>query len=93
VLGYLGVLHARQGRHDEARTCLEEGHRLLVEVGDLSSLGVLSCGRAEALWRAGDPDEARRAHARATALAGEIQAEPESEFGQALALVGRLVSA
>jgi len=91
VLGYLGILHARQGRYAHARTCLDDGERLLVEVGDRSSLGVLTCGRAEALWLAGDAAGARRAHEDAIALAGEVEAELESEFGQALARVRQLL--
>jgi hypothetical protein len=54
---------------------------------------VLTCGRAEALWRAGALDEAGRAHAQAIALADELKAEPESEFGQALALVRQMLAA
>jgi len=55
------------------------------------SLGVLLCGRAEALHLAGDTPVARAALAEAAAIAGDIGAGPQSEIGQALEPVRRLL--
>jgi len=87
VLGYLGLLHARQARFDEAHTCLDTGETLLRAMSDRLSLGVLLCGRAEAARLVGDLDAAKHALAEAESLATAIGAGPESELGLALARV------
>ena len=91
MLSYLGVLHSRQGRSDEARHCLATGEALLHEASDRISLGILLCGRAEAEHLAGEPNSARRAIAKAESLAIDLGAGPASELGQSLARVRALL--
>src|SRR5207245_3178217 len=74
VLGYLGPLHARQARFDEARACLDTGEALLRAMSDRLSLGVLLCCRAEAAHLSGDPGAATDALAEAASLATQIGA-------------------
>ena len=90
-LTYLGTLNARQGRFDEAWNCLSAGERLLTEVSDQLSLGVLLCSSAEAKHLAGDSNAATKQLRRATALAEEVGAGAESELGLALARVQALL--
>jgi len=91
VLGYLGVLHARADRSREALQCLDTGESMLREASDQVSLGVLLCGRAEALHLAGDITAARAALVEAVTIANAIGAGPDSEIGQALEPVRRLL--
>jgi len=92
VLGYLGLLHARQARFEEARTCLDTGEALLRAMSDRLSLGVLLCCRAEAAHLSGDPGAATDALAEAASLATQIGAGPDSELGLALSRVRALAS-
>ena len=89
-LGYLGLLHARQARFDDAYACLDAGEALLRELSDRLSLGLLLCSRAEAKQIAGAIDAAKAALDEAESLAIEIGAGPESELGVALARVRKL---
>ncbi|MCM2328699.1 MAG: tetratricopeptide repeat protein, partial [Lysobacter sp.] len=91
VLGYLGVLHAHQGRHAEARRCLDTGEALLRAASDLMGLGVLLAGRAEAQHLAGDASGAAASIAAAVSVASETGAGPSSEVGFALARARKLV--
>jgi tetratricopeptide (TPR) repeat protein len=91
-LGYLGLLHARQGRHGEARSCLETGEALLRGVSDQFGLGVLLTSRAEAHYLAGDAATATASLAAAAAIAAEVGAGPTSEVGLALARVSALIA-
>jgi predicted ATPase/class 3 adenylate cyclase/Tfp pilus assembly protein PilF len=91
VLGYLGVLHAHQGRHAEARRCLDSGEALLRAASHLMGLGVLLAGRAEARHLAGDAAGAAASVAAAMSLASEIGAGPSSEIGFALARARKLI--
>ncbi len=91
ILGYLGVLHARAARPRDALQCLDAGEALLRAASDMVSLGVLLCGRAEARHRADDTAAARTALAEATAIAHHIGAGPDSELGQALEPVRKLL--
>ncbi len=90
-LGYLGLVQARQQDFDNGRLHLAEGEALLRQVADPPGLGVLLCGRAECEWRAERPGAAMDAYTEARQLAGQIQAGPSSELGQALARVAGLV--
>jgi len=90
-LGYLGLLHARQGRYVDSRACLEAGEKLLVEAADRLNLAMLLCGRAESEHLQGAVNPAREAYEAASALAREFGAEPQSELGLALARVGSIV--
>jgi tetratricopeptide (TPR) repeat protein len=91
ILGYLGVLHAHQGRHADARRCLDSGEALLRAALDLMSLGVLLSGRAEAQHLAGDAAAAAMSLTAATTLAAEVGAGPSSEIGYALARARKLI--
>lgn len=91
-LGQLGLLHARQGRHDEAMRCLDAGETVLRAAADQSVLGVLLCGRAEVLYRDGDAAAANTALAEAGAIAAEFGAAPTSELGVSLARVTALIN-
>jgi hypothetical protein len=90
-LGYLGLLHARQGRRDEAHRCLNTGQVLLEAASDTFGLAMLLCGRAEAEHLAGDAPAATAALATAKAVGAEIGAGPASEVGLALARVCALL--
>jgi len=83
--GYLGALHARASRVEEALASLDAGECLLRAVEDGISLGVLLCARAEALARAGEPARALAALEEARRLFKEAHAGPASELGQAIA--------
>jgi tetratricopeptide (TPR) repeat protein len=83
-LGHLGLLHARQGRHAEALSCLDEGEAQLRAVSDRWLLGILMCGRAEALHWAGNAAASAAALGMAADLAAETGAADESELGAAL---------
>jgi predicted ATPase/class 3 adenylate cyclase len=92
-LGHLGLLHARQGRHAQALVCLDEGEAQLRALSDQWLLGILLCGRAEALHWAGDAAASSAAIASAAALAVETNAAAESELGAALSRTLALVGA
>ncbi|MES2101530.1 MAG: tetratricopeptide repeat protein [Pseudomonadota bacterium] len=93
-LTYLGRLHARQGRTDEGRTCLDLGETRLRAASDRVSLGILLCARAETEHRALNAAAAELALAQASALADELSdVDPNSEFGQALAQTRQLFRA
>ena len=89
-LGYLGLLHARQGRHEDARHCLDSGEVLLRSVSDRLGLGVHLTSLAEARQLAGDAAAARVSLAAATTIAAEVGAGPSSEIGLALTRVRAL---
>ncbi len=90
-LGYLGLLHARQRRFDQAHACLVAGETLLIAISDRMSLGVLLCGRVEAAYLARDSMAAATMLLRARQLQSELDAEDQSEFGVALKRASALV--
>ena len=90
-MGYLGLLHARQGRHIEARQTLTSSETLLRSASDAFGLGMLLTSRAEAYHLAGDTEAATVCLAAATAIAAEVGAGPASEIGLALKRVGALI--
>jgi tetratricopeptide (TPR) repeat protein len=90
-LSYLGLLHARQARFDQARQCLDSSEALLRAVSDRTSLGILFCGRAETEHLAGVPNDAKAALAEANVIAAEVGAGPNSELGLARARVRNLL--
>ena len=90
-LGYLGLLHARQRRFDQAHECLVAGERLLIAISDRMSLGVLLCGRVEAAHLSSDTFAAAAMLLRARQLQSELGAEDQSEFGVALKRARNLV--
>jgi hypothetical protein len=90
-LSYLGLLHARQGRHDEARITLVSGETLLRSASDAFGLGVLLTSRAEAHHLGGDAAAATASLAAAATIAAEVGAGPASEIGLALARVRALI--
>lgn len=87
VLSYLGLLHFREGRYDEGRTCLIEGEKHLADISDLVSLAILYCGRAEGEYLAGCELAAAAAHISAEQLADSLGAQAGTELGVALARV------
>ena len=92
-LTYLGLLHARQGRFDTARDCLNVGEPWLRAASDQISLGILLCARAELEHRAANPRCAEMALAEASSVAAQLtELQPDSEFGQALRRVRELVT-
>jgi predicted ATPase/class 3 adenylate cyclase len=91
-LGYLGLLHARQGRHDDGRRCLESGEALLRAASDRFGLGILLTSRSEAHLLAGDAVAAKASIEAAASIAAEVGAGPASEIGLALARVTSLIA-
>ena len=92
ALGYLALSHAKQGRFEDARSCLKKGEALLRAVSDRFSLGILKCSSAEIEYLAGALEPANAALDEAQSLAEEIQAGPKSELGVAIAhVVGDLL--
>jgi len=89
-LNYLGALHARQGRFEQAWRCLDAAETLLDAVLDKMNLGVVLCSKAEALCLAGDGAQALPLLDRAAALARDVGAEAQSELGIALQRVRRI---
>jgi tetratricopeptide (TPR) repeat protein len=92
-LNYLGALNAREGRFSEATTCLDAAERLLEEVADRLSIGVLLCNRAEVSRLSGDSALALAILQQAEALARELCAEPDSELGRSIARVKQTLAA
>jgi predicted ATPase/class 3 adenylate cyclase len=91
-LGYLGLLHARQGRPADARSCLDSGEASLRAASDSFGLGVLLCSRAEAHCLAGNGAAAADALAEARTIAADVGARPISELGRAIARVRGLIA-
>ena len=83
-LGYLGALHARQGRVSAGLDCVQSGSLLLRSVADLVSLSVLLCQLVEVEVLAGNRAAAEPALEEAERLAGTLKAQPTSEIGLAL---------
>ena len=84
-LGYLGTLHARQGRFVEAQRCLSGGEALLRTTLDRVSLGILFCGRAEAEYRAGNLPASEALLGEASSIAAALAIDDsDSEFAIAL---------
>ena len=84
VLGYLGALHAREGRADEAWHLYDSGEALLDEAADPLSLALLLCDRVESERRAGLAGTAARTLSRAAAMGRAIGIDAASELGQRL---------
>jgi tetratricopeptide (TPR) repeat protein len=93
ILGYLGRALAKQGRFDAARRSFDEGQALLRDCMDPLSLGILLCDRARCEWHAGGAEASLAALGEARAIAASSAVGPDSELGQALALVDALVAA
>jgi tetratricopeptide (TPR) repeat protein len=92
-LGYLGRTRSRLHEFDRARECFAAGQTLLRDVSDTVGLGVLLGDLAECEWRAGHRDAASRALAEARQMAEVAGAGPQSELGQAIARVVKLLEA
>jgi tetratricopeptide (TPR) repeat protein len=90
-LGYLGQLQARQGRFDEARTSVDAGEQLLLQLADPISLGLIRCHRVELELRAGDRTAALVSLAQARHIAEQLGSGPASELGLALARVSSML--
>ena len=92
-LGYLGQLQARLGRFAEASSSIDAGERLLRQVADRFSLGLLLCHRAEVEHLAGRLGSPSEAWLRAKAIELELGAGADSELGVAVGRVGALLAA
>lgn len=92
ILGYFSLLKARERDIDGARACLETGERLLRDLTDLLSLGLLQCNRAEVEQRAGDNGSARAALDQARSLAEQTGSGTGSELGMEIERVGALIA-
>ena len=90
-LGYLGQLQAHLGLFEQARANLGAGERLLLQVADQFSLGLLLCHRVEVEQLAGDFDAARAAWSEARRIEAEVDSGTESELGVALKRAGALL--
>jgi hypothetical protein len=90
ILGYAGVLSARCGKFDEARSRLDAGQALLRAVSDRVSVGILLCNRCEAERLAGSTSAATEAFVEAEEIAAEVSAGADSELGFALARLRRV---
>jgi predicted ATPase/class 3 adenylate cyclase len=90
-LGHLGLLHARQARHAAASHCLAAGELLLRAASDPFGLGVLLTSKAEAYHHAGDSSAAEACLVEADAIAIEVEAQPASDMGLAVARVRALL--
>ncbi len=92
LYGSLGILSYKEGRTTEAQEALEIGEAILGEVGDLTELGNLLCGRAEMESEMGDKQAAAASLREAQAMAVQIGASSDSELGRRLAKVTRTVT-
>lgn len=89
---YLALAGARLGDHDTARRRLDEAEPLLVSCEDRMLVGLLACARSEVEALAGHAAGAERELRRAIRLAAETNATPDSELGQRIAALQRLLS-
>ena len=90
-LGHLGLLHARQGRHDEAGRCLDSSEAVLRAASYPLGVGLLLTNRVDAHHLAGNAAAALACLAEATAIADQNGAEPTSGLGMALARARALI--
>ena len=91
-LGHLGRTHARSARFSAARACLSDALAIIDAIGDVATLGLLHCYRAECDWLCGDRGAARLGLLKAQGLAEACQAGPASELGSALAKLRELIA-
>lgn len=93
TLGYLGLLHASCDRFADADIRLDAGETILRRVSYPASLGILLSCRVEADQRRGAVNRARAALAEGEAIAAEVAAAVDSEFGAAIAAARRSILA
>ena len=74
VLGYLGLLRARQGRIEVGRALMKQGEALLLALSDRLSVALLHCSLAECEQLAGDTSAALTALAAAESAADSLGA-------------------
>ncbi|MFO1272761.1 MAG: tetratricopeptide repeat protein [Rubrivivax sp.] len=91
VLGYLALVLARESKFSDARRSAELARRLLTQVSDRLSLGVVACIEVQLECLAGNIAAAFTAYESATALVREMQPGPESELGQALVKASKVL--
>jgi len=75
VLGFLGLLHTRQGRTSEGRALLDAGQSLLEAAQDDANLALLLCKSAEACLLASDKASAASNQQKARAVAERLSAD------------------
>ena len=91
VLGDLATLYYGQGRVEEAWEALRAGEPILRQLGDSLEIGKFLLKRAEIEHRSGNESAALTTFAEAESLAAEVEAGPDSGFGQELTKVRQLL--
>jgi predicted ATPase/class 3 adenylate cyclase len=86
-LACLGLLYTRVGRNIDALSCFDRGEKLLTEIADQTSLGLLLCNLAQLRIMSGELRLARRSVTRASSIAKEIGAAENSGLWKAIAKV------
>ena len=92
-VGSRGEVAAATGQLEDARALLASGEVLLRDLGNKAELGKLLCRRGRVEHAAGHRAAAGVALEEARQLAGSLGAGPRSELGQAIAELGRRLSA
>ncbi len=92
VLGFLGLLHTRQGHVAEGRALLDEGQSLLEAAQDDADLGLLLCKSAEAFLLASDKKSATLIQRKASAVAERLSANISFEFKTAIERLDSLLA-
>lgn len=92
VLGFLGLLHTRQGRASEGRALLDDGRAHLEATQDDANLAVLLCKSAEAFLLTGDKVDAALNYQEATAVAARLGANIPFEFKTAIERLGSMLA-
>ena len=82
--GSLALIRAQQGGFEEARSLLAQGEPQVRGVYK-EELGKLLCKRARVEHLAGDPAAAATALAEAESIADDLDMDPDTELGQAIA--------
>ncbi len=92
VHGVLGKLHLAQGRFDDARETLRQGEALLRGVGEQVELAKLLCTRGQLEQALGERDTALATLAETIAAERALGAGPQSEVGQAVAELRKVLA-
>ncbi len=91
VLGDLATLYYDQGQVEKAWEALHAGEPILRQLGDSLEIGKFIVKRATIEQRSGNAAAALSTFAEAEALAAQVEAGPDSGFGQELAKLRQLL--